>query len=271
MTDKEYKKVYKILKSMNRLDLAVDRIKDRPIDDVINILSLKEWKDPKYSSLLTSNILRNDYISIKEILNMKEWKDPRFKGLLTSNIWANNYYDIKRILSMPEWQKPNYQRLLTPNIWRNNYNSIKKTLSMKEWEDPRFKGLLTSSVWNYSYKTISKILHLPYWEDPKYIHLLTPTIFTIPIDNIVNGIKLLEENNVEEYITTKHLRINAKILNSLIEYLKENHINLLVQKDGGPGYPGCRLHPILSCPSTQLRSKYNIEINEMGKVKKIEI
>ena len=102
MTDKEFKKVEKVLKSMNRIDLAVDRMKDWSINEVLDVLSLEKWKNPKYQKLLTSNIWRSDYISIKEILSMKEWDDPRFQELLTSNIWACNYYDIKRILSMPE-------------------------------------------------------------------------------------------------------------------------------------------------------------------------
>lgn len=271
MTDKEFKNAYKILKKMGRIDLAVDKMKNKPFEEVIKILSLSKWKNPKYSKLLTSNIWRSDYDNINDILDMKEWEDPKFYNLLTSGIWASSYYDVKRILSMSEWNNPRYQKLLTPNIWRNNYNSIKKILSMKEWDDPKFKGLLTSSIWNYSYKTITKVLHLSYWDNPTYIHLLTPTIFTIPVDNIIEGIRLFEENNVEEFITTKHLRINTSVLKNLIEYFNNNNINLLIQKDGGPGYPGCKLHPIFSCPTTQLKGKYNIELNEVGKVKKIEL
>lgn len=271
MTEKEFKAVYKVLKKMGRLDLAVDKMKSKSFEEVIKILSMPEWKNPKYSKLLTSNIWRSDYDNIKDILNMKEWEDPNLYNLLTSGIWASSYYDVKRILSMPEWNNPKYQKLLTPNIWRNNYSNIKKILNMKEWDNPKFKNLLTSSIWNYSYKTIMRVLNLPYWDNPKYIHLLTPTIFTIPVDNIIKVINLMEEKDVEEYITTKHLKINAEVLRKLIEYFNDKNINLVVQKDGGPGYPGCKLHPIFSCPTTQLKTKYNIELNEVGKVKKIEL
>ena len=39
----------------------------------------------------------NYYEEIKKILSMKEWKDKKFDSLLTSGIWNSNYGEIKKI------------------------------------------------------------------------------------------------------------------------------------------------------------------------------
>ena len=60
------------------------------------ILSL--LKGRKY--LISDYLFLKSYEEVKKILEMKEWKDPKFQSLLTSNIWHINYEEIKKILEI---------------------------------------------------------------------------------------------------------------------------------------------------------------------------
>jgi len=135
---------------------------------------------------------------------------------------------------------------------------------MKEWEDENFQGLLTSNIWKCNSESINKKLHLPYWKERKYSHLLVPSIFSISIQNIENGIELLKEYNIDQYITNKCLRLKTSFLRNLIEYLIDNNIDLVTQNSKTLEYG---LNPILSCEKGQLKKKYNIdpEIIEKGR------
>ena len=49
---------------------------------------------------------------------------------------------------------------------------------------------------------------------------MKPTIFAISINNIINGIQLLKEHGVDQYVTFACLRLNTKFLSNLIKYLE---------------------------------------------------
>ncbi len=87
-----------------------------------------------------------NYDEILRILEMKEWKEPKFRPLLTSSIWHSNYDEIFQILNMPEWDDPKFQPLLTSSIWCSNYKNIKSKLDLKYWSDPRYSKLLKPTI-----------------------------------------------------------------------------------------------------------------------------
>jgi hypothetical protein len=78
MRDYEYERIYELLKSINRLDLASELMLKRSFIEIDNILSMQEWKEPKFQGLLTPTIFQSNYENIQKILSMKEWEDPKF-------------------------------------------------------------------------------------------------------------------------------------------------------------------------------------------------
>ena len=66
MNNIEYQKIMELLKSINRLDLVTKQLSTRSFDEVVNILSMKEWNNPKFKHLLTSNIWKISYEDIKK-------------------------------------------------------------------------------------------------------------------------------------------------------------------------------------------------------------
>ena len=130
MNNEEHKKVIELLKSINRIDLYCDFIINRSYDYVVKVLKMPEWKDPKFSGLLTANIWQSNYEDINKILKMPEWKDPKFSGLLTSNIWKSNYENINKIINMPYWKEQKYQHLLVPSIFSISISKIEKGIEL---------------------------------------------------------------------------------------------------------------------------------------------
>ena len=163
---------------------------------------------------------------------------------------------------MPEWEDSKYQGLLTSTIWNSNYEEIKKIITMPEWGDSKYQGLLKPTIWNSNYEAVKKKIYMPYWKENKYLQLLVPSIFSISTDKIENGIEVLREYNIDQYVTNRCLRLKTDFLKKLIEYLVANDIDLVTfnpatQQEG--------LNPILSCEKGQLKKKYNIDVGKIEK------
>ena len=193
---------------------------------------------------------------------MPEWNDEKFKYLLTPNIWNSNYENIKKILSMKEWKDDKYDYLLTSSIWYNTPKEIEKILSMPEWKDDKFKNLLTPTIWSSNYNDIKKKLNLEYFKEDKYLQLLKPTIFSLTTKNIINGIELLKEYGIDQYVTNNCLRFKTKFLKNLLDYLTENNIGLVTYNEKIANYS---LNPILNTAKCQLKKRYNIDVNLIEK------
>ena len=163
---------------------------------------------------------------------MKEWKDDKYDYLLTSSIWYNTPKEIEKILSMPEWKDDKFKNLLTPTIWSSNYNDIKKKLNLE------------------------------YFKEDKYLQLLKPTIFSLTTKNIINGIELLKEYGIDQYVTNNCLRFKTKFLKNLLDYLIENNISLVTYNEKIANYS---LNPILNTAKCQLKKRYNIDVNLIEK------
>lgn len=126
---------------------------------------------------------------------------------------------------------------------------------MEEWTKDEFRDLLTSNIWNSNYENIKEKLHLDCWKNPLYEHLLTPTIFSIKSEQITRNIEIFEYYKIENFITKSSIRINSEILVTLIEYLIENEISLVVDD---------KLNPILNtCEKRKLKERYGIDIKHL--------
>ena len=213
-------------------------------------LILIQLKGKEY--LINDSLFLKSYDELKKILEMPEWNEERFQELLTSTIWKNNYETIQKVLQMPEWNEEKFQGLLTSNIWSSNYEMIQKVLQMSEWNEERFQGLLTSTIWNSNYENIVEKLHLSIWNNPKYEKLLTPTVFAIKASNILSNIQIFEEYSIEDYITTNSLRKNPIELSTLLKYLVNNNIDLVVDH---------KLNKIITATKKQMKEKYGIDMN----------
>ena len=110
-------------------------------------------------------------------------------------------------------------------------------------------------------------LNLPYWKEKKYQQLLVPSIFSISISNIENGIKLLKEYGIDQYVTNKCLRLKTSLLKKLIEYIIQNNLSLVTFNSKTHLYG---LNPILSCERGKLKNRFNIDPDQLegdGKAK----
>ena len=172
--------------------------------------------------------------------------------LINDKLFLRSYNEVKKILQMPEWKEEKFQGLLTSNIWQSNYETVQKVLQMPEWEEEKFQGLLTSTIWISNFENTKEKLHLPIWDNPKYEKLLTPTIFSIKIDNLLKNIQIFEEYGIEDYITTNSLRKNPIELSTLLKYLVNNNIDLVVDH---------KLNKIVNVTKKQLKEKYGIDMN----------
>ena len=231
---------------------------------LINELLRKKGRE----DLICDVLYERSFQEVKVILEMPEWKDKKFQELLTSNIWQSNATDIQTILQMPEWKDEKFQGLLTSNIWKRNPTEVKAILEMPEWNDERFKGLLTSTIWQSNATEVKNKLNLKYWNDTRYQHLLVPSIFATSIKNITDGIALLEKYGISEYITNNCLRKNQEEQESLIKYMLENKLDLIVEDKNGIDM---KLSPLLSASNTNLKKKYHIDIKEIHKAYKDKV
>ena len=190
--------------------------------------------------------------NIKETLNLPHFNNPKYLNVLGPSIFLSTASYVDSICKMEEWDDEKFMRLLSSNIWKCPYEDIKKTLSLKEWEDPKFKKLLTSNIWKNRYETIVIKLNLPYWNKKEYTHLLVPSLFTLPINNIIYGIELFEENGIGEYVTNKALRHNLENLKKIFAYMKEHNFELLLSTKETKKLV---LNPIFSMPNTELKKE----------------
>ena len=142
--------------------------------------------------------------------------------------------------------------LINDYLFLKSYDEVKKILEMPEWNEERFQGLLTSTIWNSNYENIVEKLHLSIWNNPKYKKLLTPTVFAIKASNILSNIQIFEEYSIEDYITTNSLRKNPIELSTLLKYLVNNNIDLVVDY---------KLNKIITATKKQMKEKYGIDMN----------
>ena len=97
---------------------------------------------------------------------------------------------------------------------------------------------------------------MPEWENEYYKHLLRPSIFSVRLINIRKTIELLKEYGIDKYITNNSLRRNVTLQRKLIEYLLEQDISLVIERNGN-----YVLNPILNANNTNLK----INNSEYGK------
>ena len=174
------------------------------IDEINKLLETKP-------ELKTDKVYERDIEFIKEVLDMPEWNDPKFKEVLTPNIWRSNIKDIKTVLHLPEWDEPKFKHLLTPNIWRAKTREIKEILHMPYWDDPKFKHLLTSTIWNSNSKKIKDILSMPEWNKPQFKDLLNSE------DAIGKKLDFIIQEMNRETNTIGSKSVNLEITNKVID------------------------------------------------------
>ena len=127
--------------------------------------------------------------------------------------------------------------------------------------------LIAKPLTNRSFDEVKNILEMPEWKDEEFKSLLTPTIFPISTKNIINGIELLKEYGIDQYVTNNCLRFKTEFLKNLLDYLVDNNIDLVTYNHKTGKYS---LNPILTTAKCQLKKKYNIDVEliEKGSFKK---
>lgn len=82
----------------------------------------------------TEKLLKEEkaYDYVKQILDMKEWKDEKFSELLTPTIWKNKYKTIQAKLNLKYQDNNDYQHLLVPSIFSISIENIEKKINLFE-------------------------------------------------------------------------------------------------------------------------------------------
>ena len=218
-----------------------------------------------YPYLRCNVVYERDVNYIKKVLKLPYWKDPRYERLLTTNIWYSSYPNIINIMNLPYWEDPKFKKILSSNVWKRNYKEVEKVLEMEEWNRPEYSKLLTSNIWKSSYEDIKAILSMEILKDPRYSHLLVPSIFNVKIENIIPTIELLDSYGISDYVTNRCLRRNVNLTRSLIEYMINNGIPLLVID--GNNY---KLNRLLSDSNSYLKDEHEIDvINLDGELRRV--
>ena len=177
------------------------------------ILSLLKGKE----YLISDYLFLRSYEEIKKILGMKEWEDPKYQGLLTSNIWNSNYEDIKKILEMKEWKELKFQRLLTSSIWVSNYENVVEKLHLPVWNNPKYESLLTPTI--FAIKSSNVLENIKIFEEYGIEdYITTNAIRKNPIE-LRKLLDYLVENNISLVIDNK---LN-KVINATKKDMKEKY------------------------------------------------
>ena len=148
---------------------------------------------------------------------MKEWDDPKFQGLLTSNIWQSNYEEINKILKMKEWDEPKFQGLLTSNIWISNYNIIKEKIHLNIWNNAKYEKLLTSTIFVIKTNNILEVIKI--FEEYGIEDYITINALRKNPTELRKLLEYLIQNNINLVVDNK---LN-KMINATKKVLKENY------------------------------------------------
>ena len=117
---------------------------------------IKQILQERSQEFLFSNyLILRSYKEVISILNMPEWEDPKYQNLLTSSIWLSTYEKIKRILAMPEWNNPKYSHLLKPSMLPVKINKIREIIAL--FEELGLSDYLTNNIFLKSIKQIKVI------------------------------------------------------------------------------------------------------------------
>lgn len=100
------------------------------MSDTEKLLIDKLIEDKLY--LKSDLIYKKGYDYVKQILDMKEWKDEKFSELLTPTIWKNKYKTIQAKLNLKYWNNNDYQHLLVPSIFSISIENIEKGIDLFE-------------------------------------------------------------------------------------------------------------------------------------------
>lgn len=212
--------------------------------------------------LICDYLYSRSYEAVLEILNLPEWQKDEFKPLLTTCIWQRSANEIQAILALKAWKQDKFRPLLTSNIWNSNLKDIKTILELEAWNNPDFQPLLTSNIWNSNPNHINDVLTMPYWKKEIYKKLLTSTIWSISPQRISAAIEKYEELELETYIKTNDLRKSPLQIQTIYDYLIDNHLNVVVED---------KLNPIFRVTPSVLKKKYGIDLKNLTKTQKRKI
>lgn len=148
----------------NRQDLICNLMFERSEQEILKILKMKEWEDPKFAPLLTSTIWSSKAETIKEKLHLFYWNLPQYQHLLTPSIFAIKVDNIeKNILLFQEYGIDSY---ISVSCLRKNPNSQRVLLKyMVENDIP----LITDEKINPMIIATNKVLKEKYRIDMKYL------------------------------------------------------------------------------------------------------
>ncbi len=106
---------------------------------------LGEYLDRKgLAFLISEKMFQKPLSEVLEILDMPEWYNPLFRSVFHKNMWRRSYKEIKAVLNLEidgelVWKRKLFQKALTPSLWRYTFLAIKPKLELSLWNNPKYQ------------------------------------------------------------------------------------------------------------------------------------
>ncbi|MDE6285252.1 MAG: hypothetical protein K2M17_05850 [Bacilli bacterium] len=124
-------------------------------------------KDRYLLHLRSPQMYKKSYEEVVAILDLHYWNDPKFSGLLAKQIWKRSYSEIVEILELryddrpdvPVWRDEDPMlRLLTPYMWRFSVEHIREMVNLSIWQNAIYQPLLSIKVWYISVERLYALI-----------------------------------------------------------------------------------------------------------------
>ncbi len=183
--------------------------------------------------LISEKMFQKPLSEVLEILDMPEWYNPLFRSVFHKNMWRRSYKEIKAVLNLEidgelAWNRECFQKILIPTIWKYSVSLIKSKLELPFWRDPRYQRLFCVSILSRSSQYITDCIN--YFESVGLIPYITFRKFRSSLDRFkavynylrLTGVSIVIDGKLNEvfyYLESDEILLNSFGIN--IDYLLE--------------------------------------------------
>lgn len=140
MSANEKRQVDIILERRGLDFLKCERLYKKDFDEVMDILDMGEWYNPRFQALLHPGMWKRTKQEIQDMLHLKigaeneidVWEDERFQCLLVPRLWNLSAEELEEKLNLSYWQKPKYFHLISSGILGISTEKIVETIELFE-------------------------------------------------------------------------------------------------------------------------------------------
>ncbi|MDE6285253.1 MAG: hypothetical protein K2M17_05855 [Bacilli bacterium] len=138
--------------------------------------------------LRSPQMYKKSYEEVVAILDLHYWNDPKFSGLLCNQIWKRSYSEIVDIMDLhyderPDvlvWDEEPMMKLLSPVMWNSSVEHIRKKVNLSIWQNAIYQPLLSIWVWKAPLERITDLV--AEMKELRLTHYMSPAVLrTTPL------------------------------------------------------------------------------------------